>query len=435
MTLVAAVLVVGLLVGAGAGYYLAPPGDSGGGGGPDTPTTVIQHPLEGVDVELGYITSSSSGLETMVPFLEEIMQVDLNEYAEKLGHDTSFTYLIDQADSQAAVHLEKVQSFKSMGIEIFIGGPWSSMAQASLSYVNENDMLMVSSSSTSPMLAIADDRLFRTCPTDYVQAPAIAGMLEGWGIEAVIVFQRADSWGDGIYNIFEQEWTDRGYAIIERIRYAAESTEYSNYLQTMNDKIASAAAEYGYDRIAIQTMSFDEQVVYTTQTVDYPETRKVVWFGCESTGRSQRMLDDAGLACTDLRFFSSLMTPAKSWKWVSLEERYMALTAQPAGFYTGTDYDSAWLECLAILEVDSIKANDVTPVMLDIGRNFWGATGWVDLDDNGDRKPGKFDIWGYYEDNGEPKFQAWGLYDGTTLEVTWNDALLEANGASRPGPR
>ena len=112
----------------------------------------------------------------MVPFLEEIMQVDLNEYSAKLGHDTTFTYLIDQADSQAAIHLEKVQSFKSMGIEIFIGGPWSSMAQASLSYVNENDMLMVSSSSTSPMLAIENDRLYRICPTDFVQAPAIAGV-------------------------------------------------------------------------------------------------------------------------------------------------------------------------------------------------------------------------------------------------------------------
>jgi branched-chain amino acid transport system substrate-binding protein len=433
MTLVAAVLVVGLLVGAGAGYMLAPT-DGGGGGGTST-ITVEQHPLEGMDVQLGYITSAASGLETYVPFLEEIMQVDLNNYAEKLGHDTTFTYLIDQADSQAAIHLEKVQSFKSMGIEIFIGGPWSSMAQASLSYVNENDMLMVSTSITSPMLAIANDRLFRICPTDFVQAPAIAGMLENWGIEAVIIFQRADSWGDGIYNIFEQEWTDRGYTVIERVRYAAESTEYSNYLQTINDKIATAAAEYGYERIAVQTMSFDENVVYCTQTVDYPETRKVIWFGCESTGRSQRMVDDAGLASVDLRFFSSLMTPAKSWKWESLESRYMALTAQPAGFYTGCDHDGMWTQVLGILETGSIKANDVTPVVLDVARNFWGATGWVDLDENGDRKPGKFDIWGYYNDNGVANFQTWGLYDGVTLDVTWNDALLAQNGVTRPGPR
>jgi branched-chain amino acid transport system substrate-binding protein len=436
MTLVAAVLVVGLLVGAGAGYMLAPSdnGDGGGGGG-TTEVIVEKHPLEGVDVQLGYITSAASGLETMVPFLEEIMQVDLNEYAAKLGHDTTFEYLIDQADSQAAIHLEKVQSFKSMGIEIFIGGPWSSMAQASLSYVNENDMLMVSSSSTSPMLAIADDRLFRICPTDYVQAPAIAGMLENWGIEAVIIFQRADSWGDGIYNIFEQEWTDRGYTVIERVRYAAESTEYSNYLQTINDKIATAADEYGYDRIAVQTMSFDENVVYCTQTVDYPETRKVIWFGCESTGRSQRMVDDAGLTAVDLRFFSSLMTPAKSWKWESLESRYIDLTAQPAGFYTGCDYDAAWTQVLSILETDSIKADDAANVIIDVARNYWGATGWVDLDDNGDRKPGKFDIWGYYDDGGVANFQTWGLYDGVTLDVTWDDALLAENGVTRPGKR
>ncbi len=433
MTLVAAVLVVGLLVGAGAGYYLAP---TDGGGGGDTGTgdvpTVEKNPLQGVDVELGYITSAASGLETMVPFLEEIMQADLNEFAEKLGQDTTFTYLIDQADSQAAIHLEKVQSFKSMGIEIFIGGPWSSMAQASLSYVNENDMLMTSSSSTSPMLAIKDDRLFRTCPTDYVQAPAIAGMLESWGIEAIIIFQRADSWGDGIYNILEQEWTDRGHVIIERVRYAGEATEYSNYLQTINDKIAVAAETYGYDAIAVQGMSFSENVVYTTQTVDYPETRKVIWFGCESTGRQQRMLDDAGESCVELRHFSSLMTPAKSWKWESLESRYTALTNTPCGFYTGCDYDAAWVQILSILNTGSIKADDSAEVFIDVSRNYWGATGWVDLDENGDRKPGVFDIWGYYEKDGEIGFQSWGQYNGVTLEVIWDDALLAANGLVRP---
>ncbi len=433
MTIVAAVLVVGLLIGAGAGYYLAPTEAPTDGG--TTTVTVEKHPLEGKDVQLGYITSSASGMETQVPFLEEILMVDLDEFSAKLGHDTTFTYLIDQADSQAAIHLEKVQSFKAMDIEIFIGGPWSSMAQAALSYVNENNMLMVSSSSTSPMLAIEDDRLYRTCPTDYVQAPAIAGMLETWGIEAVVVLQRADSWGDGIYNLFEQEWEDRGYTIIERVRYQTASTEFSNYLATMDEVIGDAADTYGYDRIAVQTMSFSEQVVYCTQTLDYPETRKVVWFGCESTGRSQRMVDDAGDASVDLRFFSSLMAPAKSWKWASLEERYIDLTATPAGFYTGTDYDSGWLECLTVLQTGSVKADDAVKVIGDVGRNFWGATGWVDLDENGDRKPGKFDIWGYYEEDGVVDFQAWGIYDGVTLDVIWYDDLLAENGVTRPGPQ
>jgi branched-chain amino acid transport system substrate-binding protein len=272
---------------------MKPAETTGGGDGDVITETVYEHPFKNKEVQIGYISSSASGLETMEPFLETIIEPDINEYVAKLGYGTSFTFVIDQADSQAAIHLEKVQSFKSMGLEIFIGGPWSSMAMASLSYVNENDMLMISTSSTSPLLAIEGDRLDRICPTDFVQAPALAEMLYTYGIEQVIVFQRADAWGDGIYNLWHEEWIDRGFGELERVRYAAESTEYANYLSTMNDVIANAAAEYGYERIGVLTESFDESVVYVTQTADYPETRKVMWFGCESTGRTQRMLDDA----------------------------------------------------------------------------------------------------------------------------------------------
>ncbi|MBN2336659.1 ABC transporter substrate-binding protein [Candidatus Bathyarchaeota archaeon] len=292
--------------------------------------TVEKHPLDGKTVRIGYISSTTSALETTVPLVEEIIQADINEYAAKLGYGTQFEWLVDTADSQAAVHLEKAQGFKSMDVNIFQGGPWSSMAQASLGYVNDNDMLMMSSSSTSPLLAIADDRLYRTCPTDFVQAPAIGEMLESWGIEAVLILQRGDSWADGIYNILENELIGRGIPIIEKVRYAAEVTEFSSYLQTMDDKLGAAIAQYGADRVAVQTMAFDELVVIVTQTPDYPNTRKVIWMGTESSGRNQRMLDDAGGAQTQLRGFSSLMTPAKSWKWESLVDRYWGLTSTQA---------------------------------------------------------------------------------------------------------
>jgi branched-chain amino acid transport system substrate-binding protein len=125
---------------------------------------------------------------------------DYNEYVELLGYDIEFDYLVDDATGQAAVHLEKVQGFKSMDINVFIGGQWSSQASAALSYCNDNDMLMWSNSATSPLLAIADDNLYRMCPTDVVQAPAISAMIQSMGIEAVILIYRGDAWADGIVN-------------------------------------------------------------------------------------------------------------------------------------------------------------------------------------------------------------------------------------------
>lgn len=70
----------------------------------------------------------------------------------------------------------------------------------------------------------------------------------------------------------------------------------------------------------------------------------------------------------------------------------------------------------------------------DFVRGFWGATGWVDLDENGDRKPGIFDIWGNYERDGETGFQKYGEYNGISITVIWYDDLITEQGATRPGP-
>jgi len=429
MTMVIAVLVVGIVIGAGVGYYMAPQGTVSGDGGGET-ITVEVNPLAGKTIQIGYICSTTSALETSEPLTGDIIAEDINSYFSELNYDVNVKFLVDTADGQAAIHLEKVQGFKSMDVTIFLGGAWSSQAQAALGYVNDNDMLMISSSSTSPLLSIEGDRLFRTCPTDLVQAPAIANMWESWGAEAILIVQRGDSWADGIYNVLEPILAEKGIVIIERVRYAAEVTEFSNYLATMNNLLGDAIAEYGAERVGVQTMYFDEGVVLVSQTDDYPNTRAVVWMGTESSGRNQRMLDDGGGMQVELGGFSSLMTPAKSWKWEKLEDDYFGTVGQQASFYTAADYDAAWCLALSAIEAGSMSATDIAPLWPTVPRNFYGASGWVDLDDNGDRKPGIFDIWGYTGDT----FTSFGQYNGIELTVNWDDAKLAENGFNRPGP-
>ena len=429
MTLVAAVLVVGLLVGAGVGYYMAPAGD--GGDGETVTVTVEKNPLEGKTIQMGNIVASTAALETSVPLFEDIITVDINDYFAKMDYDVDVEFLQDTADGQAAIHLEKTQSFKAMDVSIFIGGGWSSQASASLSYVNDNDMLMISSSSTSPLLAIPNDRLFRTCPTDFVQGPAISNMWKSWGVDAILIFQRGDSWADGIYNVLLPELEIAGLEVVERVRYAAEVTEFSSYLSTMDDLLGDAIAEYGEGRVGVQTMSFDEQIVMMSQTADYPNVRACIFMGTESSGRSQRMIDDAGGLQNAVGGFSSLMTPAKSWKWQSLDERFFDLVAQPASFYTSAGYDAAYALSLSVIEAGSTDANVIAPLWPTVPNNYYGSGGWVQLDENGDRAAGVFDIWGFSTTDANG-FQSYGQYSGIDLSVTWDDAALAANGYSRP---
>lgn len=162
----------------------------------------IEPPLPpfGNTITIGYIASDTTNLETAEPYLEQIIAPDLTDYVRGLGYDLDVQFIIEDATGQANVHLEKIQGFHSMGVNLVIGGGWSSQAQASLSYVNTHNMLLVSASSTSPYLAIANDRLFRMCTPDTALAPALANVMWAAGVKSIVIFQRGDSWGDGIVN-------------------------------------------------------------------------------------------------------------------------------------------------------------------------------------------------------------------------------------------
>ncbi len=415
-TLAIVLLVVGLVVGAGAGYFMAPKGDVIEDGG----TEYIEvAPLAGKNIQLGYISSTTVGLETGVPLMEDICAVDYNEYLDKIGMDTTVEFLIDDATGQAAVHLEKVQGYKSMDVNIFIGGGWSSQAQAALSYCNDNDMLMWSSSSTSPLLAIADDNLFRMCPTDLIQAPAIAEMLWSAGIEAVVLIQRGDAWADGIYNYLEPAYTAKGGVILEKIRYAGEATEFSNYLQTAEGIAEAAIAEYGAEHVGVEIISFSESVVMVTQAQDFPSLYSLTWFGSDGTTLSQQHCDDAPEQTVHLKIHSTYAAPADSDKFNALYERYYALVAQPFGYYSACSYDIGWVLIESIMNTQSLDATVLIPIQHNTAYNNFGASGWNQLNTDGDRYGSNYQIWSYHYDGGVVVPYVTGLFDGITGHVTW----------------
>ena len=422
MTLVAAVLVVGLLVGAGVGYYMAPAGN--GGDGETTTVEVEVAPLEGKTVQLGYIASTTVALETTNPLVKEIMEPDYNEYADRLGYDIEFEYLIDCADSQAAIHLEKVQGFKSMDVNVFIGGGWSSQASAALSYCTDNDMLMWSSSSTSPLLALEGDNLFRMCPTDVIQAPAIAEMLWSHGIKAIVIMYRADPWADGIYNFLVPAFEAKGGVVLESIRYAGESLEYANYLQVADEVLEEAIAEYGVDHVGFEIISFAEFVVYSTQAKDFPSVYGVTWFGSDGTTLSQQLCDDAPEPAVHLKIHSTYAAPAETEKFNDLYSRYYDLVSQPFGYYSACSYDIGWILVDTIMSAQSESAMDIIPLQSTAAFNSFGASGWNRLDEYDDRYGSNYQIWSYKYDGDVVKPYVSGLYDAITGQVTWyTDAM------------
>jgi branched-chain amino acid transport system substrate-binding protein len=390
-------LVVGLVVGAGAGYLLAPSKEVVVPG--ETVTEYIEvEPLDGVTIQIGNIYSDDQNLETIEPLIVDIMTPRMNAYLDLLGYDVEIEFLNDHAQETPAIHLEKVQGFHSVGVDLVIGGRWSSQAQSALGYVNENDMLLFSPSSTSPLLAIPDDNVYRMCPTDVVQSDAIAEMLDTWGIEALAVIQRVDPWADGIYNLLLGELDDRDIVSKAewRISYNPESKEFASDLQTLEGIAQDIVGEYGAERSGILVIGFSEVAIMVSQAEPYDTIyNQVRWFGTDGTAIGQRLRDDSPVQSGHLQIPSTLAAPGISPKFRELNATYFPLVGQVLGYYGATTNDIGWVLLEGVLGTQGQVAADIIPMLYTLTDNHYGASGWTKLNADGDRFPPDYEIWGY----------------------------------------
>jgi len=414
--MMAVLLIVGLVIGAGVGYFMAPTKTE-----TETETITVEvEPLAGKTIQIGNIIASDPGLEWDMPYTEDILIPDLNDLADALGYDVEFNILVDSAQSQAAIHLEKVQSFKAMDVNLVVGGRWSSQASGALSYVNENNILLWSPSSTAPTLRIADDNLYRMCPDDTVQAPAIAEMLWSWGIEAIIVIQRADAWADGIYNILGPMYEEKGGHIAEVIRYQTEAREFSSYLATAESIAEDLVDEYGAEHVAIEYICFGEDgSVLLTQVEDYPTLWSLMWFGSDGSAMTQLFMDNSPSQAAHLVFPSTYAAPGKSEVFTNLYNRYVASTGVSMGYYSSCTYDIMTTLFESITSAQSTDPTDLIPLQHAVTYGKWGASGWTLLNDGGDRKASNYNIWGFSYIGDEPVFALYGMYDGAAETVAW----------------
>ena len=427
--MLAVLLIVGLVVGAGVGYLLAPTKTE-----TDTVTVEVQ-PLAGKTVRIGMITAETPALEWDQPFKEQMLEPDINEYAELLGYDVDFSILLDDAEAQAAIHLEKVQSFKAMDISLIAGGGWSGHAGAALSYINENGILLFSHSSTNPNYAIPNDNLYRMCPTDAVQAPAIAEMLWSWGIEAIIVIQRGDSWADGIYNILETDFPARGGVIAERLRYATDVLEFSSYLATAEVLAKELVAEFGAEHVAIEPICFGaDGSALLTQAQDYDTIyNEISWFGSDGTAQDNIIQTNSPTQATHLIIPSTLAVPGASEVWDNLYDEYFEVTGRTFMYYRACRWDVMFTIMEGVLETQSEDALDIIPLIHPITYKRWGATGWTSLNADGDRALSNYQVWGYVDVDGNTEFAQYGFYDAAANQLSWYGNGITAEGGIVPG--
>ena len=458
----AVLLVIGLVVGAGVGYAassksggtvtstvtggmttVTSPGSGGatvtttvsGGGGATVTTTVNGGGggggggLSGT-ISIGVLDDLTDGLSgegvkinyTVYQAINDInAYINSTTFAGKVKFNAVVEdYALDNTKAQNAMN-----TFKSDGISAVVGPLNSGTAQALLSFANSNQIVMISPSSTSHAIAIPNDYLFRTAPTDVVQGKADAAMMWGDGVKAVIQVYRQDTYGSGLANYTSAAFTALGGQVAAQIPYDTSTTNFVPILGTLNSDWNSAVAKYGNDSVAIQLISFDEGATMIQQaSSNYPSliNTKQPWYGVDGTeGETVFTNSTIATAIQAVRLPSTVFGFTNSSKTQALCAKLLAATHLTCDSYPLGAYDDMWIAALSILACGSNSGSCIQKEIASVSDNYYGVTGWTALDANGDRAVSDYLI---YCITGPASSLAWtvcGSWSYQTNQVTWTN--------------
>jgi len=317
--------------------------------------TVPIPPQEPLRIGLLFSTTgdySTYGIEGQLAALKAID--DFNEYLKSIGHDEfSLIPEIVYLSTNPEYTLEQVKKLHADGVDVFIGPETSAELALMKPFVDSEELLVISTSSTAPSLAVADS-IYRLVPDDTNQAKLISTLLEDNDITTVFLLVRDDIWGNELADAIAESYSGE----ISQISYDPEDPLYEEKLQELSDLVA---AEESTKNIVIGVISFGEIAEFFLHATNYDLLDEVMWFGTDSNANEKKITQDEKIAAfaqkvsfKAIQFASDYDSPIHK----EVESKlYLELGYLPST-YAFAAYDAVWLLGLSMLDVESIDSND-----------------------------------------------------------------------------
>jgi branched-chain amino acid transport system substrate-binding protein len=399
-----ALFIVGIVIGGIGGYFAAPK------------PIEYKYRLEG-EIPIGAIMSSTEWCWREDPYAIRIAEEEINAYVKTLGLPVKFVFLIENAEGSPEKALEKLTTLAAKGCKVVIGLRFSSHVKAIKGYADEHHIVIISSGSSSPLLAIPNDFIFRLPCTDAVTFKALRKHILNLGLKALIVIQRGDAWGDTLFEEAKKMEAE-GVIIYDHIRYDPNAKEFSAEVSRMAEKVHEAIEKYGKDKVGVVAFSFLELGTIISQAAHYPELLSVQWMGNdEKTGIETEVGE---YLIKTKAIFPMFAVPTTTTIYQRFASEFLKRSGLPkVTGYNAMAYDAAWLAAKAVLEAGVYDGDAIKKALPKVAETYFGASGLCALNENGDREVMDYDIWAVVKEKGTYVWKAVGYYNSITDTITW----------------
>ncbi|MEP6613924.1 MAG: ABC transporter substrate-binding protein [Mucilaginibacter sp.] len=358
-------------------------------------------PAKIVDVRgLFSLTGNWSSLGVTSSAAIQLAMEDINTYLGK--KNAGFRIAASVSDTKLDVDLAKTLFTKANNEKIhFIIGPQSSAELGGVKPLSDAaNIIVVSQSSTAGSLAIANDNIFRFCPSDKIEGAAMANTINKKGFKGLVTVARDDAGNKGLQLSTGAAFTAKGGQTAAIAPYATTTTDYTAVVASIKTQLNTLITTYGADKAAIYLASFDEGTAILKLAAADPVLSSVKWFGGDGVVLSTAFLNDAAVADFVIKtgFFAPSfgLSAANHDKWAPVAARIKAKTGTDPDAFALVAYDAMWTIAYT-LEATNGSTSDFAALKTKFVENANKNTGIVGaeaLDEFGDRANGTFDYFG-----------------------------------------
>ena len=335
---------------------------------------------------------------------------DVNNQLANSGSSSRVGLVIEDTKTDPNVAREKLMDLASKGIRMVIGPATSANVAAVKEYADENGILIVSSSSTAPSLAIPNDNVFRFVPDDTHQAEALAKQMWDEGTRVVIPIWRTDVFGNNLQSLLKEKFEKLGGKVLEGVGYDppvgnfAASLHRINFivweqeLKALTSKVNDAVKQYGADKVGVYIVAFDEIVPIMIQANRHQVLQSVRWYGSDGSVQHEGLIKNIEAAefAVKTNFLSPIYGVEASDSFKELEARIVEEIGRVPRSYAEVIYDEFWVAALTLSNYNGTQQDDIGSLreaFINTTNSYIGVTGRTELNDAGDKKYGSYDFW------------------------------------------
>ncbi|HUI01684.1 MAG TPA: ABC transporter substrate-binding protein [Nitrososphaerales archaeon] len=424
--LAGALLVVGLLVGAGLTYALTSTSTSS-----TSSTTTSSGALSGT-ITIGDLTDLSGQLSAIGTQQKQAVDLavgDINNYLTTLGI-TSYKFAANDQDTslQPAKALTDLQTLASSGVQVVVGPLTSAEASNVLQTANQDHIVLISASSTAISLAIPNDYLFRLVPNDAAQSLAIARELVTQNVKDIIVINQNSVYGAGLANATINRYKALGGNVQDQIQYSTTVTDFTPTLTTAQSDYTAAVGKYGAGSVAVVCIGFQEvgQMLLQTKS-SFPGLLQTTWYGSDGESQNTDFTNSTGgvgPVSAQIKLISTIgENPAATDKYNNFVKEFTAVAKQAPDSYAVGAYDATWVAALSIMAAGKNSGQAIQASLPAVANNYFGAVGWTELQPSGDMAPTGYSIYEVTSSGGTDQWVLAGTWDAGTDAVTWQPGM------------